>query len=318
MLLACLGACAAAAGAEWLRVNGREYGRVNEWCRSHQLESRWLKPEEALEIAGRGLRAVLTVDSRQAQINGVQVWLSFPAVQVNGAVCLARSDLQGTLQPLLFPAKEQAGTKLWRITLDAGHGGKDPGYCVGESQEKRFTLSLAQELRDQLRRAGFKVYLTRSSDRFVELSTRASLAKRQKAELFVSLHFNAAETSRNSVQGAQVFCLTPAGANSTNSRGEVADTSWCAGNRQDERNLLLAFAVQKGLRDRTGVQDMGVRRARFAVLREAQMPAVLIEAGFMSHPVEGRKIATAAYRHEIAHGIVDGLLWYKRTVERST
>ena len=140
----------------------------------------------------------------------------------------------------------------------------------------------------------------------------------EEADLFVSLHFNAAESARGSVQGAQVFCLTPAGASSTNARGEGGGVGWCAGNRNNDRNLFLAYQVQQALTRSLAVEDLGVRRARFAVLRDAAMPAVLIEAGFMSHPVEGRKILTAAYRRQIARAIVEGVLAYKRTVEQGT
>ncbi|HQH03701.1 MAG TPA: N-acetylmuramoyl-L-alanine amidase, partial [Verrucomicrobiota bacterium] len=88
------------------------------------------------------------------------------------------------------------------------------------------------------------------------------------------------------------------------------------GNRNNSRNLFLAYQVQAALVRNLATEDRGVRRARFAVLRDAAMPAVLIEAGFMSHPVEGRKILTAAYRQQIARAIVEGLLAYKKAVER--
>jgi N-acetylmuramoyl-L-alanine amidase len=83
----------------------------------------------------------------------------------------------------------------------------------------------------------------------------------------------------------------------------------------NEKNLFLAYQVQKSLTRNLDCEDRGVRRARFEVLREAVMPAILIEAGFLSHPVEGRKILDSAYRREIARAIVEGLLSYKHRVE---
>jgi N-acetylmuramoyl-L-alanine amidase len=115
-----------------------------------------------------------------------------------------------------------------------------------------------------------------------------------------------------------VYCLTPAGASSTNARGEGASAGSFPGNRHNDQNLFLAFQMQKALTHNLAVEDRGVRRARFAVLRDAVMPAVLIEAGFMSHPAEGRKIFTAAYRQKMARAIVEGLLAYKRAVEPGT
>jgi N-acetylmuramoyl-L-alanine amidase len=79
--------------------------------------------------------------------------------------------------------------------------------------------------------------------------------------------------------------------------------------------MLLAFQMQKALVRGLGVEDRGVRRARFWVLRDAIMPAALVEAGFMSHPTEGKKILDPQYRRQIARCIVQGLLAYKKTVE---
>jgi N-acetylmuramoyl-L-alanine amidase len=297
-------------------VAGQAYVRLIDWAKANSLEVRWLKRDETLQLTNRFSRLVLAVDSRETQINGVAVWLLFPVVVHHGALCLAQLDADTTLRPLLSPPKARPGTRIRTICLDPGHGGKDPGNRVGSNQEKQYTLLLAKELHTQLTRAGLKVTLTRSTDTFIELPERAEFAKGRSADLFVSLHFNAAETGRDSVQGAEVYCLTPVGASSTNARGEGAGAGAFPGNRFNDKNLFLAFQMQKALRRNLAVEDRGVRRARFAVLRDAVMPAVLIEAGFMSHPAEGRKIFTAAYRQKMAQAIVEGLLAYKRAVEQ--
>jgi N-acetylmuramoyl-L-alanine amidase len=294
------------------------YLRVNDWAKASGLELRWLKRDESLQLSNRSTRIVLNLDSRQAEVNGVQVWLSFAPVQQNGAVWLTSLDVETALRPILFPPRNRAGAGIKTICLDPGHGGKDPGFCVGSNQEKKYTLLLAQELRQQLSRAGFKVAMTRTSDNFIELPDRPELARQQRANLLVSLHFNATETSRESVQGAQVFCLTPAGAHSSNGGSETSGAGAFAGNLLNDKNMFLAYQMQKSLTQNLGVEDRGVRRARFWVLRDATMPAVLIEAGFMSHPKEGQKIFTAAYRRQMATAIVQGLLAYKRTVEQSS
>jgi N-acetylmuramoyl-L-alanine amidase len=95
-----------------------------------------------------------------------------------------------------------------------------------------------------------------------------------------------------------------------------AATGLSAGNRNNGKNLQFAWQMQKALVRGLGTEDRGVRGARFAVLRDAPMPAVLIEAGFLSHPAEGKKILDAAYRREIAKAIAEGVLAYKRVVER--
>ncbi len=195
-----------------------------------------------------------------------------------------------------------------------GHGGNDPGYKVGDKEEKKFTLLLAQELRDQLAKAGFKVSLTRTSDKKIELPMRPELAKRRGADLFISLHFNA--FPQKTVQGTEVYCLTPAGAPSSNARGEGAGAGSSPGNRYNDKNMFLAYQMQKSLTKSLAVEDRGVHRARFWVLRDATMPAVLIEGGFLSHPVEGRKIGDPGYRRQMARAIADAVTAYKRQVEQ--
>lgn len=298
------------------RSGSRQTVSIAEWARANGFDIHWLKREETFELSKPSWDLSFTVDSCEARLNGIDLWLSFPPIRRNGGVYLAPLDIETALRPLLSPARNRPGLRIRTICLDPGHGGKDPGYCVGSHQEKKYTLLFAKEVRRLLTREGFKVFLTRSSDRFVELPARAELAKLKGADLFVSLHFNASETSRDSVQGTQVFCITPAGAGSTNNKGEGGDQSWCSGNRQNDRSLLLAYDVQKALVQGLSLQDRGVRRARFAVLREASMPAILVEAGFMSHPVEGRRIFTAAYREKMAQAIAAGLLAYRHAVEQ--
>jgi N-acetylmuramoyl-L-alanine amidase len=300
-----------------LQIAGKEYIRLADWARTRNLELRWIKRDESFQLSNPSSKLVFSIDSREASVNGVQVWLLFPLVMRNGGPCLAQLDAQTSLQPLISPPKNRPGDSIKTICLDPGHGGKDPGNRVGSFQEKKYTLLLAQEVRQQLIRAGLQATLTRSGDNFIELPDRPELARRKKADLFVSLHFNSTGNSRSSVRGAEVYCLTPAGASSTNARGEGSGAGWFAGNRFNEKNMALAYQFQKALTRSLDTEDRGVRRARFAVLRDATMPAVLVEAGFMSHPTEGKKIFDSTYRRQMAKAIVDGLLAYKKAVEAS-
>ena len=293
------------------------YVRLDEWARANVFSVHWLERDRTLELDGRGVRLTFNVDSRsdarKAQINGVQVWLAFPVLVQNGSALISQTDLADTIGPILGPPRNPPGIKVKTICIDPGHGGNDPGYQVGSNDEKKYTLLLAQEVRAQLKAAGFKVVLTRTTDIKIPLEGRPAAAHRAGADLFISLHFNASETARNEVKGTEIFCCTPAGATSTNARGE-GDTQWVVGNRHDEKNVLLAYEMQKSYVKNLGVEDRGVKRARFEVLREATMPAILIEGGFMSHPAEGRKIFDSAYRKQMAHAIVEGVLGYKRAV----
>jgi N-acetylmuramoyl-L-alanine amidase len=302
---------------EEVRIAGKEYARVSEWAKSNGFAMRWLKRDETLELSNSAASIVLQIHSPDAQINGVGVRLLFPLVQRADTVWISKLDLKAAFEPVLSPPRLRRGAALRSICLDPGHGGKDPGFQVGSNQEKKFTLLFSQELQAQLKRAGWKVSLTRSRDTFVELPSRPDIARRRQADLFVSLHFNATEASANTVRGAEVYCLTPPGAPSTNAGGEGGGAGSFAGNRFNEENMLLAYQLQRTLTREVSAEDRGVHRARFVVLRDAAMPAVLVEAGFLSHPVEGRRILSADYRRQLAAAIVDGLGAYKRIVQRS-
>ncbi len=294
-------------------INGREYLRLGEWAVLHGAKVTWVQKDETFQAVASSFRFVARVDSIQAHINGVEIWLCYPALARNGAIFLSRVDVNATLKPLLSPARLRTGQKIKTICLDPGHGGKDPGFRVGATEEQKHTLLLAQEVQRLLTRSGFKVILTRNSDRFVDLQDRTDWAWRKKADVFISLHYNATPNSR-AVQGSEVYCLTPAGAFSTNAGLGRGDSGVCPGNQSDPYNLLLAYHLQAALTRDLSVSDRGVRRARFAVLRDAKMPAALVEAGFLSHPAEGRRILDPEYRRQIAKAIVQALQEYRKAV----
>ena len=231
----------------------------------------------------------------------------------DGQPCVSSLDLQATIRPILFPQRNRAGTSLKTICLDPGHGGKDTGGVSGKHLEKRYTLSLAKALAGRLRAAGFKVLLTRTKDKFIELEDRPAFANQHRADLFISLHFNV--NPRGQASGVEVYCLTPAMTSSTNARGKLADKTPLPGNRHDARNILLAYQLQKSLVSKLSVEDRGLRRARFGVLCTAAMPAVLIEGGFLSDASEQKKIADPKYRTRMAEAIVHGALAYKHAIE---
>ncbi len=300
---------------EHTRLDGKEYVRLTDWARANNFEIRSLKKDEIVQLTKGSTRLIFTADSKQAQVSGVDVYLSFPVLARNGGLYIAQLDLQTTMRPLLNPPKNQAGKKIKLICLDPGHGGAQTGTSDGSKYEKTYTLLLAQELRNQLVRAGLKVTLTRTTDTLVDLPVRADLARRRGADLFVCLHFNSSPGAKNEVKGIETYCLTPAGTSSTNARGAGAGTGHVPGNRNNDKNVFLSYQVHKSLVKSLPVEDRGLRRARFEVLRAAEMPAVYIEGGYMSNPAEAKRIYDPAYRRQMARAIVEGLLAYKRQVE---
>ena len=290
-------------------INGHGYTPLSSWSAANgfHLQSR---AGVAVAYTNRTSRLVFEKDSRTASINGVNVAMSFPAALDKGEMLVSQLDLAKTVDPLIFAPAGQK--KISTIVLDPGHGGKDTGNHLGSRDEKTYTLLLAQELADQLRTAGFKVSLTRTKDTFVELPVRPDIANRKHADLFVSLHFNATVSGRAEVSGPETYCITPVGASSSNAQGEGANYGATQANVSEKKSLLLAYSVQRALVKNLGAEDRSVRRARFAVLRDCEMPAILVESGYMTHPVEGKKIFDAAYRRQIAAAIVKGILNYQK------
>ena len=296
---------------------GAEYVQLDDWARANGGQARWVVPKQELKVVLPAGSLGFLVDARRITLKGVHVWLSAPIVLRGSSAYVAASDLTGTIQPLLFPPRPAVGRTVRTIVLDAGHGGKDPGNQEGRRQEKQYTLQLAKDVRDLLTKAGFRVWLTRNHDTYLTPESRPQIARQRGADLFVSLHFNSADGPGGSaVRGAEVYCLTAANAYSTNDRGEMGRRTWQSGNRQDARNLQLAYQIQKALVERAGSEDRGVKRARFAVLKYAEMPTVLVEAAFMTNPSDARKIYDAAQRRSLAQAIVDGVQAYKKLTER--
>lgn len=292
-------------------VNGQNYIPIAGWARANGLRIVSMTQNEIV-VTNKTARLVFETDSADAKINGVNVRLSFPVAK-DGEI--SQLDIDTAVRPLILSPKIST-KRITTICIDPGHGGKDTGNHVGNRfwgyNEKTYTLALAEELRDQLKRAGFNVILTRSRDTFVELPQRPAVANRAGADLFISLHFNATESGKNDVWGPETYCITPVGAASSNAQGEGANYGATIANRIQDKSLLLAYQMQKSLVQNLRVPDRDVRRARFAVLRDALMPAILIEGGYMTHPVEGKKIFTSDYRKQMASAIVKGVLNYQR------
>jgi N-acetylmuramoyl-L-alanine amidase len=292
---------------------GKEYVRLDQWARANGYQVRMQGKD--IHVSNSIRRMQFTSDSKRMEFNGINVLLSEAVRNQGGAPYLASLDLTTAINPLLYPPKAPAKSKIRHICIDAGHGGSDPGNREGREQEKRYTLLLAQELGAQLRKAGYTVSYTRATDVFIDLPVRPDIARRRGADMLISLHFNSSGLGGSGVQGAETFCMTPARASSTHSRGEGANSRNYEGNANNPRNMVLAYEIQKAMVRDLKSEDRGVKRARFQVLREATMPAVLVEGGFMSNPTEARNIYSAAWRAQLARAIASGIASYRRIIE---
>ena len=214
------------------------------------------------------------------------------------------------------------------IVIDAGHGGKDAG-AVGPRKryEKHVVLKVSKYLYQNLRLRGYKVYLTRNRDRFIKVHHRTRLSNTKKADIFISVHANASIKSRvKKAKGIETFFLSPA-------RSARAKRVAASENRSDMRKMSyssknslltilnqskitqsnkLAIDVQQHILNSVrskynGVLDGGVREGPFWVLVGAQMPSILVELGYISHPLESKRLYSKRYQKLLADGIANGV-----------
>lgn len=244
--------------------------------------------------------------------NGQEFHLGYAPQIVKGQPVIDSLDLKKNIQPLLQPLALPGGTNRI-IVIDPGHGGSNLGTrsVLDGSHEKDFTLDWARRLAPMLETNGWKVFLTRTNDADMSLSNRVSFADACKADLFISLHFNAAPSPTNNEEGGiETFCVTPSGMPSTLKRDYDDDASLVfPDNRFDIQNFQYAMRVQRSLLKLTSAHDHGVRRARFmTVLRGENCPAILVEGGYLSNPREARRIADPAYRQKLAEAVAAALI----------
>ncbi|HEB9345758.1 TPA: N-acetylmuramoyl-L-alanine amidase [Campylobacter coli] len=216
------------------------------------------------------------------------------------------------------------------IVLDAGHGGKDSGALSdkkGSLKEKDVVLSTTLKLGNELKKRGYKILYTRSSDKFINLRDRTKYANDKRADLFISIHANAAPSASKakSSEGVETFFLSPARSERSKkaaekeNQGDFEEINYFS--KQSILNFLnrekivasnkLAIDVQKNIltqtRKKYRIVDGGVREAPFWVLVGAQMPAILIEIGYITHPSEGKRIANKSFQDTLVKGIADGV-----------
>lgn len=277
-----------------------------------ELKSARLDDGEPIEISGKGNPAILWARAEQEGPETVVVLVQPAAgVSITGVNQPSRRLLalgfaldsgnsarpsiprQGTSVPVPAPRNN---SRRWRssvnqerqvIVIDPGHGGRDPG-AMGRNnlQEKRVVLDIGRQVAEILEQNGVQAVLSRYNDREIDLAPRVQTAERVNADLFVSIHANAISMSRPEVNGIETYYYST--------------------------GLRLAQTLHRSLLQETGANDRGVRRARFYVLRNTSMPAVLLEVGFVTGRQDAARLASSSYRTRLAEAIARGILQYVR------
>jgi N-acetylmuramoyl-L-alanine amidase len=214
------------------------------------------------------------------------------------------------------------------IVIDPGHGGKDSG-AVGPNKryEKVAVLKISQQLSKVLKQRGYKVFTTRNNNKFKKLKYRTQYANKQKADLFISIHANAVPKNKaRRVYGIETYYLSPAKSERAKEVAALENQVEVNSMEYGTKNIFLmtlnrakinasqklALDVQNNImynlkKKYNKIKDNGVRKGPFWILVGAQMPAILVEVGFITHPLESKRLYSLAYQRDLAVGIANGI-----------
>ena len=264
-------------GSYYLKSGG--YMAKNEWIYDRSYNAWYYLKDDGVYVTGNHK---INGKTHQFQSNGK--WIA---------------ELSGT------PAFEKGKyTKV--IFLDPGHGGRDSGAFYYNIAEKDLNMQIYKKLRKELEGLGYTVLTSRESDVYVDFVTeRSKMVNKTNADMFISIHFNATSNSASNVSGIQTYSYeqNPDYPTKINSQWHNHPDRISESNR-------LAAAIHSSLLAETGAKNAGLLHGSFAVLRETNKPAVLLELGYMSNFDENQRIRNDAYQNKLVKGIVKGIQQY--------
>ena len=264
-------------GSYYLKSGG--YMAKNEWIYDRSYNAWYYLKDDGVYVTGNHK---INGKTHQFQSNGK--WIA---------------ELSGT------PAFEKGKyTKV--IFLDPGHGGRDSGAFYYNIAEKDLNMQIYKKLRKELEGLGYTVLTSRESDVYVDFVTeRSKMVNKTNSDMFISIHFNATSSSASNISGIQTYSYeqNPDYPTKINSQWHNHPDRISESNR-------LAAAIHSSLLAETGAKNAGLLHSSFAVLRETNKPAVLLELGYMSNFDENQRIRNDAYQNKLVKGIVKGIQQY--------
>ncbi|HEY3294173.1 MAG TPA: N-acetylmuramoyl-L-alanine amidase [bacterium] len=324
----------------------RTLARLADW--------RVLQSESLCTVSLRGAEVAFRTDNPFAKVNGRYVQMRIAPETWDGSLWLPALNLDALFGPdvrlmnngltlmvaslSVTVAKPRDGAERWAlhtIIVDPGHGGKDPGAPGPPGwHEKSITLDIARRLTALIEKKGLTARLTRSKDEFVSLQDRTHYANSMHGDLFLSIHCNS--NRDKSVHGVEAYCLKPARtaravevAVRENSVVKLEDTGAEYRDLTQENYILLSMATSQNLKDsetwaaqataqtatRCKLASRGVDQAGFYVLMGAQMPAVLVECGYLSSASDAKILISEQGRQAIAEALLNSILDMKTKLE---
>jgi N-acetylmuramoyl-L-alanine amidase len=322
-------------------LNGASYYSLAALCQSRGIVLSYDIFSRTANLIKDNNTIDLMVGDNLILVNKRAVLLSHPVDIYMGMLVVPVRFKELALDPIIktakIPAKPSSiplSSFVKKVVIDAGHGGHDPG-AVGRSglKEKDVNLDIAKRLANRLKQEGVEVVMTRSSDVFIPLGKRVEIANNAKANLFISIHANASKT--RSVHGFEIYYVSSTVSDSARASHSAKnfhldlDSSCFASNSQVLKAILwdmlytynrgesifLASDICRAAGDNLNVRIIGVKNARFEVLRGARMPAVLVEVGFLSNIREEQLLKGGFYREKLSQSILEGILSYARKLK---
>lgn len=319
-------------------IGGVSYFPLAAFCKARGVTFEYDPFTRTADLKGGPHTVTVMTDDTIALVDGSARVLRHP-VRVYEDALVASYRFKEEFLDALFKEPAASGVcplyGIRKVVVDAGHGGNDPG-AIGRTglREKFVTLDIAKRLASLLEAEGIEVVLTRSSDIFVPLDARVDTANRAKADLFVSIHANANRV--RSLNGFEVYFVSSA-VNDAEIAMNAAKSvplgleAYCAGSpslplkailwdliytQNRAEAVTLARSVCRSAGRTLNARIIGVKEAKFFVLKGALMPAVLIETGFLSNPAEEKLLRNTYYRQKITEGILEGIREYAKEARR--
>jgi len=306
-------AAASVGGWEIAKIEGRDYVSVESMKRFYNF-TKLTRSGSSIVLENAKVEMKLKLGGNECLMNGVKFVFTNAVASIGDKAYVSRMDLAKLIDPVLRPNFIKNAGDFRTVILDPGHGGKDPGATNSLGTEATYNLKLAGQVKSQLQAQGFKVVMTRDSDRFLTLQERVDLANaiRENA-IFVCIHFN---SGGREARGIETFTLSPPGVSGYDRGFIAADNHARVGNEHDSANIALATSVHGSIlrRLQKNTFDRGIKHARFSVLSGVRHPAILLEGGFLTHPYEARLIENEKYQYALVKGIVEAIAKYRYAV----
>ena len=264
-------------GSYYLKAGG--YMAKSEWIDDSYYKARYYVDENGVYVTGTH-----KIDGQTHQFQSNGKWI--------GETSVSRGFKKGKYNNIIF--------------LDPGHGGKDPGASYYNITEKELNMQVYQKLRKELEGLGYTVLSSRDSDVFVDFVTeRSKMVNNTDSDIFISIHFNASGSPVSNRSGIQTYSYEEAAGYPSK-----INPYWHNHPDRISESNRLAADIHSSLLAETGAKDAGLLQSSFAVLRETDKPAVLLELGYIDNFNENQQVRSDAYQNRLVAGIVKGIQKY--------